>query len=825
MRVKSVLRVAVASTFVAAGLLIGGQLVRSDVVRQAAAATPCNGYAVLLAHSDGSVTEDSPTGGACPAPAFDGSLSGKPLNAPIVGMVTAPGGTGYWLVGADGGVFTFGDTQFYGSTGNLHLNAPVVGMAATPDGRGYWLVAADGGVFTFGDAAFYGSTGNLQLNAPIVGMATDGATGGYWLVGSDGGVFAFHAPFLGSLGGRNLNAPLRFITGTPDFGGYRMVGADGGVFDFGDAQFYGSAANEGSQGWEALAPTPDGMGYWLFENSSGDGVTFSPFGDASSALAPSGGNQSAASIVGAAIYFVPSVPTISTNPNSATVAPGATASFYASAVGPPPPTAQWQLSTDAGKEYVNIAGATSTTLSFTTAQSQSGYMYRAVFTNSAGSGVSTAATLTVGAPPNVTAEPQNQTVASGANATFSADGGGDPTPTVQWSMSTNDGTSYTDVSGATSKTLKVATTTADSGNLYRAVFTNTYGTATTDSAVLTVIPAGDVLPSSAEGYFADVSCLTATACVAVGGTEDAKALIETTTSGQGSFMTQPVPTAAPAMESVDCASAKFCLAVGGNDALVTTDEGAEWSLNAAPASADDLSGVACETTSLCVAVGSKTVSGTLTPVYIYSTDGGTDWSNATPPATTDLSESVSCSATVCLAVGQGTARSTDGGMTWTYVHFGSVPSTGVACTTNASTCLTVGPTADAFSNSTLTGQLGLSTDDGTAWTNDAGTLPASTATTQTVACGGTSDCLLIGPSDSASGDPLVVLYTPNSGLGWLLYSGPSGFVSPSGSGTFPYPAVTCTNASDCVVVGAGSSGPLADFTGNDGSTWVSGSVQ
>ena len=41
----------------------------------------------------------------------------------------------------------------------LDLNRPVVGMAATPDGKGYWLVAADGGVFTFGDAGFYGSTG------------------------------------------------------------------------------------------------------------------------------------------------------------------------------------------------------------------------------------------------------------------------------------------------------------------------------------------------------------------------------------------------------------------------------------------------------------------------------------------------------------------------------------------------------------------------------------------------------------------------------------------------------------------------------------------
>jgi hypothetical protein len=79
------------------------------------------------------------------------------LNKPIVGMATTPDGKGYWLVAADGGVFTYGDAPFYGSMGAMHLNKPIVGMATTPDGKGYWLVAADGGVFTFGDARFYGA--------------------------------------------------------------------------------------------------------------------------------------------------------------------------------------------------------------------------------------------------------------------------------------------------------------------------------------------------------------------------------------------------------------------------------------------------------------------------------------------------------------------------------------------------------------------------------------------------------------------------------------------------------------------------------------------
>ncbi len=48
--------------------------------------------------------------------------------------------------------------------------SPIVGMAATSDGNGYWLVATDGGIFTYGDAQFWGSTGGLALNEPIVGM-------------------------------------------------------------------------------------------------------------------------------------------------------------------------------------------------------------------------------------------------------------------------------------------------------------------------------------------------------------------------------------------------------------------------------------------------------------------------------------------------------------------------------------------------------------------------------------------------------------------------------------------------------------------------------
>src|SRR2546426_10984163 len=107
----------------------------------------------------------------------------------------------------------------------------------------------------------------------------------------------------------------------------------------------------------------------------------------------------------AAMLTVNSVaPTITTQPANQTVTAGQTATFTAAATGSPTPTVQWQVSVDGGANFSNVsgAGATSTTLSFTTALSQNGYRYRAVFTNSAGTATTTAATLTVKtAPPTI----------------------------------------------------------------------------------------------------------------------------------------------------------------------------------------------------------------------------------------------------------------------------------------------------------------------------------------------------------------------------------------------------------------------------------------
>ena len=85
---------------------------------------------------------------------------------------------GYWVAAADGGVFSYGGAPFYGSMAGRHLNAPIVGIVATPDGGGYWLVAKDGGIFAFGDAKYEGNPTGLHLAAPVVGAASAAAVTG-----------------------------------------------------------------------------------------------------------------------------------------------------------------------------------------------------------------------------------------------------------------------------------------------------------------------------------------------------------------------------------------------------------------------------------------------------------------------------------------------------------------------------------------------------------------------------------------------------------------------------------------------------------------------
>ncbi len=181
-------------------------------------------------------------------------------------------------------------------------------------------------------------------------------------------------------------------------------------------------------------------------------------------------------------------PNITANPTNQTVTAAQTATFTASASGTPTPTVQWQVSTNGGKTFANITGATTATLSLSNlTTAMSGYEYQAVFTNSGGTATTRAAALTVQSAPVVTTNPSNQSSTVGQIATFTAAASGNPTPKVQWQVSTDGGKTFTNITGATFTTLTLSNaTSAMNGDEYRAIFSSSAGTAFTNAATLTV---------------------------------------------------------------------------------------------------------------------------------------------------------------------------------------------------------------------------------------------------------------------------------------------------------------------------------------------------
>ena len=114
-------------------------------------------------------------------------------------------------MGADGGVYAFGDAAFVGSLPGLHItpNRPVVGIAASPVGTGYWLVGADGGVFAFGDATYMGSGPSLDGLYPgdrAVGIQPTSYGAGYDVPTAAG--YAYSFGWGTSVGAIVPNAPL-----------------------------------------------------------------------------------------------------------------------------------------------------------------------------------------------------------------------------------------------------------------------------------------------------------------------------------------------------------------------------------------------------------------------------------------------------------------------------------------------------------------------------------------------------------------------------------------------------------------------------------------
>ena len=89
--------------------------------------------------------------------------------------------------------------------------------------------------------------------------------------------------------------------------------------------------------------------------------------------------------------------------------------------------------------------------------------------------------------PTIVTPPADKSVTEGETATFTVNATGTEPLSYQWQQSTDNGSSWTDITGETNATYTIATTTTDmSGTQYHCVVKNSIGEVTSNAATLTV---------------------------------------------------------------------------------------------------------------------------------------------------------------------------------------------------------------------------------------------------------------------------------------------------------------------------------------------------
>ena len=146
---------------------------------------------------------------------------------------------------------------------------------------------------------------------------------------------------------------------------------------------------------------------------------------------------------------------------------------------------QWYQSSNSGSTWTAISGATSASSTFTLATPAT-YKFKVIVTDGGGSVDSydtyTAVTATIYAAPTVTVAASKSEGALSDSVTLTATASGQGTLTYKWQQST-DGTTYADISGATSSTYTASINDSSATtHYYRALVTGTGGT-TTSAAV------------------------------------------------------------------------------------------------------------------------------------------------------------------------------------------------------------------------------------------------------------------------------------------------------------------------------------------------------
>ncbi|MDB6059238.1 MAG: cell wall/surface repeat protein [Verrucomicrobiales bacterium] len=167
-------------------------------------------------------------------------------------------------------------------------------------------------------------------------------------------------------------------------------------------------------------------------------------------------------------------PTITSQPTNIFAAVGSTVNVGVGAAGLQPLGYNWYFN------GVNAYSTASSPLVITNVQLTNAGTYYVVVTNANGSVTSSNATLTVGVPPGITAQPQSQTSLQFQPVTFNANMSGSGPLAFQWQRNA------ASIAQATNSTYTIASVLTTDAASYRVVVTNQFGSLTSSNAVLSV---------------------------------------------------------------------------------------------------------------------------------------------------------------------------------------------------------------------------------------------------------------------------------------------------------------------------------------------------
>jgi hypothetical protein len=334
------------------------------------------------------------------------------------------------------------------------------------------------------------------------------------------------------------------------------------------------------------------------------------------------------------------------------------------------------------------------------------------------------------------------------------------------------------------------------------------------------VQAINITTSYDSSYLSDVSCVSATACTAVGSYHDPvdgyRALAEVfSLKWQLQDPPNPAGSLSDDFGSVSCTSATACTAVGNFEASGSVFEpvvegwnGTSWTIESTPnPTVSYLSGVSCTAAKACTAVGDYSKNGKL--VTLAERWNGTTWTVQSTPnvqhATKSYLISVSCtSGTACMAVGfyakpdgtQLTFSETWNGTSWklqtTPDPAGTTSSAleSVSCT-SASQCIAVG--------NYLTPSYTLLTEswNGTSWTIQPVTNVSGTTdgVLSGVSCSSATACMAVGGYDQ--GSRAVALSEIWNGTTWTPHATPPLAKAKQTA----LASVSCESSGQCTAVG------------------------